>query len=46
MKKKLFGTDGIRTLASDEIFRKSSLNILSKVIIKKGPHKTKNETGF
>ena len=34
MKKKLFGTDGIRTLASDEIFRKSSLNILSKVIIK------------
>ena len=34
MNKKLFGTDGIRSLSSDEIFNNLSLNNLSKAIIK------------
>ena len=34
MNKKLFGTDGIRSLSSDEIFNNLSLNTLSKAIIK------------
>ena len=34
MNKKLFGTDGIRSLSSDEIFNNFSLNNLSKAIIK------------
>ena len=39
MKKKLFGTDGIRGLASDEIFNKNTLNILSKAILSSGKNK-------
>ena len=34
MKKKLFGTDGIRSLSNDEIFNNLSLNTLSKAILK------------
>ena len=34
MFRKLFGTDGIRSLASDEIFNDSSLDTLSKAIIR------------
>ena len=34
MNKKLFGTDGIRSLSSDEIINNFSLNNLSKAIIK------------
>lgn len=39
MKKKLFGTDGIRGLANDEIFNKNTLNILSKAILSSGKNK-------
>ena len=34
MNKKIFGTDGIRTLSNDEIFNNLSLNTLSKAILK------------
>ncbi len=34
MIKKLFGTDGIRSLSNDEIFNDFSLNTLSQSIIK------------
>ena len=33
MRKKLFGTDGIRSLANNEIFNNLSLNILSRAIV-------------
>ena len=33
MNKKIFGTDGIRSLSSDKIFSKLSLSALSKSII-------------
>ena len=34
MNKKIFGTDGIRSLSNDEIFNNLSLNTLSKAILK------------
>ena len=34
MNKKIFGTDGIRTLSNDKIFNNLSLNTLSKAILK------------
>ena len=34
MNKKIFGTDGIRSLSNDEIFNNLSLNALSKAILK------------
>ena len=32
MKKKLFGTDGIRSLSNDEIFNNISLNTLARSV--------------
>ena len=37
--KKLFGTDGIRELATNDIFKRNSLNILSKAILDNGKNK-------
>ncbi len=37
--KKLFGTDGIRELATNDIFKRGSLNILSKAILGNGKYK-------